>query len=255
MDNPSVTPPQPQQPRIEVAETPNYKPIVTYTVLGITVLVYLAQIATLYLLKVDLPGVLGVKINENIIAGELWRLFTPMLLHDDRLPLHILSNMYFLAIVGARLEKFTGHRAFLLLYIVAGFAGNVFSFLFSENPAWGASTSLFGLMGAQVIFVLHNRPYLADDGKAAIQNALVLIGFNVVIGIGIGADNWGHLGGLAGGTLFAWFGGPKLDLEEISFPRFRLIDARRWREKIFGAALVMIIFGGFAALKIAGIAF
>jgi len=262
MDNENITPPAQPRPRIEVVETPNYKPVMTYTILGVTVFVYLLQMATLYLWpKIDLPAALGVKANDLIVAGQWWRLFTPMLLHDDSLlPLHIGFNMYFLAIVGTRLEKFTGHRAFLLLYIVAGFAGNVFSFLFSPYDALGASTALFGLMGAQVMFVLHNRAFLADNGKAALQNALVLIGLNIVIGIslnasGIGIDNWGHIGGLAGGALFAWFGGVKLDLEEIAFPRFRLVDTRRGREQIFGAALVMLIFGGFALLKIAGIAF
>ena len=255
MNNENITPPAQPRPRIEVVEAPNYKPVVTYTILGITVFVYILQMATLYWLKLDVPAALGIKANDLIIAGQWWRLFTPMLLHDDSMILHIGFNMYFLAIVGARLEKFTGHRSFLLLYIVAGFAGNVFSFLFSPNPAWGASTALFGLMGAQVIFVLHNRSFLADGGKAALRDALVLIGLNIVIGITIGADNWGHIGGLAGGALFAWFGGVKLDLEEIAFPRFRLIDARRGREQIFGAALVMLIFGGFALLKIAGIAF
>lgn len=255
IENETPSPPAQPQPRIEVVKTPDHKPLVTYTILGITIFVYLLQIGTLYFLKVDLPGALGLKVNELIIAGQWWRLFTPMLLHDDRLPLHIASNMYFLAIVGPRLEKFTGHRAFLLLYIVAAFAGNVFSFLFSANPAWGASTALFGLMGAQVVFVLHNRLYLADNGKAAMQNALLLIVLNVVIGFGIGADNWGHIGGLAGGMLFAWFGGPKLDLAEIAFPRFQLIDARTWAEKWFAAALVMLVFGGFAVLKIMGIAF
>jgi rhomboid protease GluP len=254
-NEPGTSPAQPGAPRLEVVATPNTKPVVTYTILGITVFVYLLQIATLYFLKIDLPAALGAKINELIMAGEIWRLFTPMLLHDDQLPLHVMSNMYFLAIVGSRLEKFTGHWAFLLLYLVAGFAGNVFSFLFSPYNAWGASTALFGLMGAQVVFVLHNKPFLADEGKAALQNALMLIVLNVVIGFAIGADNWGHIGGLAGGALFAWFGGVKLELEEIAFPRFRLVDVRRWREKLFAAALVMIIFGGFALLKIMGIAF
>jgi len=254
-ENETPTPPAQPQPRIEVVQTPNHKPVVTYTFLGITIFVYILQMATLYLMGTDIPGVLGLKVNELIIAGQWWRLFTPMFLHDDQLPLHIASNMYFLAIVGPRLEKFTGHWAFLLLYVIAAFAGNVFSFLFSENPAWGASTALFGLMGAQVIFVLHNRLYLADNGKAAMQNALVLIVLNVLIGFGIGADNWGHIGGLAGGALFAWFGGPKLDLEEISFPHFRLIDARTRGEKWFAAILVMLVFGGFAILKITGIAF
>lgn len=256
IEDESVIPPAPPtQPQIEVIDMPAYKPVMTYTILVITVLVYLTQLGTLYFMQVDLPGVLGAKINEYIIAGQLWRLFTPMLLHDDRLPMHILFNMYFLAVVGARLERFTGPWPFLLLYVVAGFAGNVFSFLFSPYNAWGASTSLFGLMGAQVIFILHNRPFLVDNGKAGLQNVLVLIGANVFIGFIIGADNWGHIGGLVGGTLFAWFGGPKLDLEEVAFPRFRLINVRKSREQFLGAALVMLIFGGFAALKILGIAF
>jgi rhomboid protease GluP len=246
---------QPEQVRIQVVALPDYKPIVTYTILGITVFIYLLQIGTLYLLKIDLPGALGSKVNELIIDGQFWRLFTPMLLHDDRLPFHILTNMYFLAVVGARTEKFAGHWTFLLLYVVAGFAGNVFSFLFSANPAWGASTSLFGLMGTQVIFALHNRSFLHDNGKEPLQNALSLIVINVIIGFAIQADNWGHLGGLAGGALFAWFGGVKLDLEEIAFPRFRLMDVRTWGERLFAAALVMGVFGGFAVLKITGIAF
>ena len=256
MTNEISTPPvEPVQPRLQVVESPNHKPVVTYTILGITVFVFLLQMATLSWLKVDLPGIWGAKINEAIIAGQVWRLFTPMLLHDDHMFLHIASNMYFLAIVGPRLEKFAGHWAFLLLYVVAGFAGNVFSFLFTANPSWGASTALFGLLGAQVVFVMHNKSFLEDDGKAALQNALTLIGINVVIGFIIQADNWGHIGGVVGGALFAWFGGVKLDLQEIAFPNFRLADVRSGREKLFGAALVMFVFGGLAALKIAGIAF
>lgn len=257
MDNETITeaPAEPLQPRLEIVATPNYKPVVTFVILGITVLVYLWQIATLFVYNIDYPGEFGAKINEAIIAGQFWRLFTPMLLHDDRLPLHILSNMYFLAIVGARFEKFSGHWRFLLLYIVAGFAGNVFSFLFSAYPAWGASTALFGLMGAQVVFVLQNRPFLEENGKASLQNALTLIGLNVVIGITIGADNWGHIGGLVGGAAFAWFGGPKLALKEEAYPRFRLVDAGDWRGQLTGATLVIVLFGLLATLKILGIAF
>ena len=259
MTNQTDIPPVPIQPRLQVVESPNYKPVMTYTILGITIFIYLLQMATKLLLNVDLPAALGLKSNELIIAGQYWRLFTPMLLHDDRLPLgisHILFNMYFLVVVGPRLEKFAGHWAFLLLYVVAGFAGNVFSFLFSAAPSLGASTALYGLMGAQLIFILRNKSFLADEGKAALQNTLTNIGINVFISFSIPAiDIWGHIGGLAGGALFAWFGGAKLDLEEIAFPRFKLVDVRSTREKLFGAALVMIIFGGFAILKITGIAF
>lgn len=246
---------QPEQVRIQVVSVPNHRPVMTYIILGITVFIYILQIATLYLMKIDLPGVLGIKDNELIIAGQFWRLFTPMLLHDDRMFLHVGFNMYFLAAIGPRLEKFSGPWAFLLLYVLAGFAGNVFSFLFSANQAWGASTSIYGLMAAQLIYILHNRSFMENDGKDALQSTLIMIGANTLIGFMVGADNWGHIGGLAGGVLFAWFGGVKLDLEEIAFPRFRLVDARKWSERLFAAALVMGVFGGFAVLKITGIAF
>ncbi len=250
---PEFPPITPDSQPMEMVGIPNFKPLVTYTILGLTVLVYLAQIGTLYLLDVDIPGVLGIKANSAIIAGQFWRLFTPMLLHDDRLPIHILSNMYFLAIVGSRLEKFTGHTRFLLLYVVAGFAGNVFSFLFSANQAWGASTSLFGLMGAEAVFALQNRSMLADGGKKALQNVLTLAGLNVVIGITVGADNWGHIGGLVGGLAFAWFGGVKFEVRQESFARLRVEDVRGWQEQLTGAAVVMIVFGGLAMTKIFGL--
>ncbi len=254
-DEPRAAPPlaQPVPRQIEITEIPNYKPVVTYVILGLTVLVYLAQIGTLYLLKMDIPGMVGAKINEYIVAGQIWRLFTPMLLHDDRLPIHIISNMYFLVIVGSRVEKFYGHGRFLLLYILAGFAGNVTSFLFSTYASWGASTALFGLMGAEAIFVLQNRSMLADNGRKGLQNVLTVVGMNVIIGIMVGADNWGHIGGLLGGLAFAWFGGVKLQLEEIAYPRFRVIDSRSLENLLTGAALVAVVFGFLAAMKIFGI--
>lgn len=256
-ESPAAAPAQPQEPKpaqIEIVAAPNYRPVVTYTILVITVLVYALQMITLYWLQLDIPLALGMKVNQLIISGQLWRLFTPMLLHDDLLPFHILLNMYFLAIVGARLEKFTGPWRFLLLYIVAGFAGNVMSFLFSPDNSAGASTALFGLMGAQLIFVLQNRSFLADNGKPALQNILTLIGLNLVIGLTLGfIDNWGHIGGLVGGMAFAWFGGSKLTLNEVAYPRFRLDDQRGWRDQLLGSAFVLIVFGGLAAAKIVGL--
>lgn len=261
--NTPVPPSETLQPKIEIVEVPNYKPVMTYSILGVTVFVWLLQMATLYLIHipglpahVDIPAALGLKDNAAILAGQYWRLFTPMLLHDDLLPLHILTNMYFLVVVGAQLERFAGHRRFLLLYIAAGFAGNVMSFLFSPDNSLGASTALFGLMGAQLIFVLQNRSFLAGNGRAALQNILILIGLNLFIGFALGfIDNWGHIGGLVGGLAFGWFGGVKLAPQEVAYPRFRLADTRGLSEEILGALLVFIVFGGFAVLKILGIAF
>src|SRR5687768_9256820 len=72
MDNETITPApaEPLQPRLEIVATPNYKPVVTFVILGITVLVYLWQIATLFVYNIDYPGAFGAKINEAIIAGS-----------------------------------------------------------------------------------------------------------------------------------------------------------------------------------------
>jgi rhomboid protease GluP len=103
----------------------------------------------------DVPAALGMKVNELIIHGQIWRLITPVLLHGSIL--HLGFNMYALYILGPGLERFYGHWRFLTLYLLAGFAGNVMSFIFSPNPSLGASTAIFGLLGAQGVFLYHNR--------------------------------------------------------------------------------------------------
>jgi rhomboid protease GluP len=85
----------------------------------------------------------------------LWRLFTPLLLHGSIA--HIGFNMYALFIIGPGLERYYGHLRFLVLYLLAGFAGNVFSFLFTPALSVGASTAIFGLVAAQGVFLYRHR--------------------------------------------------------------------------------------------------
>ena len=99
-------------------------PLVTYILLGLTVLMFAAQQLSLQIAKVDYPFVLLGKINELILQGQLWRLFTPALLHSN--VLHIAFNMYALYVFGTRLEPVYGHARFLMLYLLGAFGGNVF---------------------------------------------------------------------------------------------------------------------------------
>jgi rhomboid protease GluP len=206
----SSPPPQPPSRRVPV-EPRAEKPTVVYGLMGVTIAVYLLQMLSQWFLGADYPAALGMKVNELIMRGELWRLFTPMFLHGSIL--HIGFNMYALYILGPGMERYYGHTRFLGLYILAGFAGNVGSFLFASSPSLGSSTAIFGLLGAQGVFVYRNRQVFGAMAQRVLMNIVLIAGVNLLIGLSPGIDNWGHVGGLIGGTLFAWYAGPLYRLE------------------------------------------
>lgn len=237
--------PSPPQPRPVSVSLPASNPRVTYTILGITVAAYLLQLLTQFLFGYDVAVGLGAKANDAIRAGQLWRFFTPMLLHGSIL--HIGFNMYALYIFGIGLERRYGHGRFLLLYILSGFAGSVFSFLFSSANSIGASGAIFGLIGAEGIFLIQNRKLFGAQAKRALNNVIFVVAINLFLGLQPGIDNWGHMGGLMGGLIFAWFAGPHWEVQGIS-PNLQVVDLREPRSVIVGIAMVTIIFCTLAAI-------
>ena len=243
-----VIPPQPQP--VSVA-FPQAAPYVTYTIIGVTVLFYLLQLGSVAVFgyptsygNIDWLELFGARINDAIRAGQLWRLFTPALLHGS-IP-HIFFNMYALLSFGTSLEQYFGRQRFFLLYVLGAFTGNVVSFLFSDGYSVGASTAVFGLIGAEGIFLYQNRKLLGGRAKKALGNIIFIAAFNlIIIGSMAFIDNWGHIGGLVGGLMFAWFAGPIWAIEGIQ-PMLQIVDKRSSREVIVGAATVLIIFGGLA---------
>jgi rhomboid protease GluP len=234
----TLPPPPTTEP---LAARPAYRPLVTYTLIGICVVVYLLQMATQTLLGVDLPAALGVKANNLIEQGQVWRLVTPIFLHGYIL--HVAFNMYALFNIGPTLEKFYGRWRFLSLFLLSGFAGNVMSFIFSPYQSLGSSTAIFGLLGAEGVLVYQNREIFGNVARRALTQVVIIAAINLVIGLTPGAriDNWGHIGGLLGGTLFAWFGGPLLHKQGL-FPPFTLTNARGQREAILAGMGVGALF-------------
>jgi rhomboid protease GluP len=224
-------------------------PYVTYTIVGITVLVYLLQLGSVALLgyanamaRMDVLVALGARVNEMIRQGQLWRFITPVLLHAS-VP-HILFNMYALVAFGSGLERHFGHTRFLLLYLLGGFTGNVLSFLLSDGYSVGASTAVFGLVGAEGVFLFQNRGLLGNQFGRAIGNVLFIVAVNLMLGLTPGIDNWGHVGGLLGGLVFAWFAGPVWEVRRAQIGEgLVLADRREPREVLTGAAVVVLIFG------------
>jgi rhomboid protease GluP len=187
------------------------------------------------------------KINEYILAGQWWRLFTPMLLHGSLI--HIGFNMYALYALGPGLESTYGHGRFLALYLIAGFAGNVLSFLFSGANSLGSSTAIFGLIGAEAIFLFRNRQIFGAGAQRALTNVLFVALANLMLGFAApGIDNWGHIGGLLGGSFFAWFAGPLYTLRG-DFYAPRLEDVHNSARAVGAGAVDLLVFVGLAAMK------
>jgi rhomboid protease GluP len=130
--------------------------------------------------------------------------------------------------------------------VLGAFAGNVASFLFSPGYSVGASTAIFGLLGAEAIFLIQNRKVFPGQFRSAIGNIIFIAAINLfIIGSLPGIDNWGHVGGLIGGLMFTSFAGPLWAIEGV-YPAYHAVDRRSFQSVLIGAAMVILIFGGLA---------
>lgn len=222
-------------------------PIVTYSLLALTVIFYILQQVLERMYGFDLLfGLLG-KIIVFILAGQFWRLFTPALLHSSLI--HLMFNMYALSILGRQIEPFYGKWRFLLLYLIGAFGGNVLSFVLSSFNSLGASTAIFALLAAEVVFIWQNRQVFGKQSQGILMNLAFVLLLNLFIGISPGSntDNWGHLGGLMAGFFFAFMAGPLLEFRRQD-AGVRLTDSRTKQQVGLAAAMVLIAFMVIAAI-------
>jgi len=147
----------------------------------------------------------GVKANELIDAGEIWRFITPIFLHIGII--HLAFNSYAIWVVGPQVEKLYGGARFLLLYLLTGIAGVAASYWYHpETPSAGASGAIFGLFGVLLVFSIKNRKTIpAFFSQAMSKGILMTLALNLVIGFSIAqVDNAAHIGGLLAGCALAF---------------------------------------------------
>src|SRR3989440_10611415 len=126
--------------------------VVTRTLIGINVGVFLLELAT----GGNINGV-GSKIYEKgflfgplVAQGDWWRLFTSAFLHYGPIPLGF--NMFFLYWIGTPVEQYLGRGRFLLVYLVSGLAGSAGALVLSPNAVTvGAPGAIFGVLGAPLV--------------------------------------------------------------------------------------------------------
>lgn len=182
-------------------------PIVTFTLIGLNVGIYLVQLLMGSGLSANTGWIYehGVLVSSavdssgqvvGVAEGEWWRLGTAMFLHYGLL--HLGMNMLVLWFIGPALEDYLGHGRYALLYVVSGLAGAAGALIASPNSLTvGASGAIWGLMGAAL--VLEARRIYVFGGQA-----LGLVAINLVLTFAIpGVSIGGHIGGLIGGAASA----------------------------------------------------
>jgi membrane associated rhomboid family serine protease len=202
-----------ERTQVRTARTMTDEPRLTYALIAINVIVFLAEFAS----GVTAGGGSfggsdlirqGALYGPDVADGEVWRLLTAGFLHAGFA--HLFFNMYSLYILGSLLEPAVGRLRFAIIYFVSLFAGSFGALIAAPNTLTvGASGAIFGVMGATIV-VLRSRGLSVMESGLGIW-LLLNLGITFIIpGISIG----GHIGGLIGGALAALvlYGAPQLRL-------------------------------------------
>lgn len=169
-------------------------PVVTYGIIALCALVFLAEVAT-GLLSSNTGGAVYQQLAyvPQLTASQPWRIVTTLFTHSS--VLHILFNMFSLFVLGRQIEPMIGRLRFAGLFLLSGIGGSVGVLLFLPDAAVvGASGAIFGLFGAYFVIARHL-------GANASQ-LVIVIAINLAIGFVVPGIAWqAHLGGLIVGAL------------------------------------------------------
>jgi rhomboid protease GluP len=250
MADPPATPDAPVAPPVRTLALPSVNPIFTYAFLVANVLVFGATLSLGRTPRgIPLLFELGWKDSAAIVAGgEYWRLVTPIFLHANLL--HLGFNCYALYILGPQVERHFGYMRFLVVYLLSGIAGVIASVAFKPAAySVGASGAIFGLVGALIVYLYQNRDLFGGMGRRRLASAIQVAVMNLIIGFASGGviDNWGHIGGFAGGAAITWLLGPLFAVEGGFDVRARVEDRRpvavRWAAAFASVAALVALTG------------
>ena len=212
-----------QKTKVRTARTLTGEPQLTYFLIAVNVIAFLAMTSSGGSLT-DPGGSVyqhGALYGPLVADGEWWRIVTAGFLHAGII--HIAFNMYFLYFLGTIIEPMIGKLRFGLIYAVSLLGGSFGALLLSPNtPTVGASGAVFGLMGAAILA-------MRARGIDPMQSGL---GVTLLLNLGItflipGISKGGHVGGLVAGAI-------------VGYVLFEIADRRRSAERPVLAACVVL---------------
>ncbi|MDM8526802.1 rhomboid family intramembrane serine protease [Anaerolineales bacterium HSG24] len=242
---------QPQQ----YLSIPFNKPVVTYPMIGVIVLVFgifaFQAGGTGTRLYSSMLIIYGANFGQYIVEGEVWRFFTSMFLHGS--PAHLLFNAYALFIFGLEMERIFGADRYLVIYTLSGLFGSLTSFATNGINTFsvGASGAIFGIIGMNLAYFLIHRKQMGQFGRQRVSSILMIIGINIMFGLAMpNIDNMAHMGGLAAGFLMGLGLAPRYNVQNPGTYDAHLVDTISLYNRWWVTAFAVLILGTLTQLAI-----
>ena len=215
----------------------------TWVVLAANLLIWLAMEASGGSTDTDVLVLFGAKVNFLITNGEVWRLFTAMFLHIGFW--HLLVNAYSLYNMGTLLEPLLGTPRFVAVYVLSGLCGSLASYQFNPHAiSAGASGAIFGLVGAVGVFFFTHRKVFGEVSTRMVSNIAFIALINLAFGLRAGGvDNYGHMGGLAGGIVLGALLSPRYGGIFMDRPQLFVRDGNPLRAWLFALIFALALAG------------
>ena len=199
------------------------KPVVTYFLIGICVLVFLLQLSSqtyktgqIFYSYGLIPSVL---MGHNSLPMDLYvvpayfTVFTSMFMHGGFM--HLIGNMLYMWIFADNIEDNLGPSKFLIFYLLSGVGAAMTQVLMdthSQIPMVGSSGAVGGVLGAYLINHPNARVLVLIPfgffSQLIIIRALFVLGFWFIlqfISSGGGVAYAAHIGGFVSGMILILF--------------------------------------------------
>lgn len=165
--------------------------VVTYTILALNVLVFIA-------VHVGSPKILQDLVMVPVLTeSEPWRLLTSAFIHVQIF--YIFSNLFMLWQLGPPLEQMLGRLRFTVFYLLSALGGSVAVWIFAVfgSATLGVFGVVFGLVG---VFLVISCVCGFD-----ITWIIAYVAITAVLSFAIPNVSWqGHFGGFIVGAALAW---------------------------------------------------
>lgn len=254
---------------------------IVYVLIGVNLMFYLISFTLSQVYDpIFVLHLLGAEYLTDIFRGQIWRFVTPSFLHAGFF--HLILNMWALFHLGGAIETFYGQKKLLIVYVLTGICGSIFSIMFGWGCLYlseirlillpicpanigsgfplsvGSSAAVFGFVGLMIGNKFKKNTYsVSIDNYINTSQLWFFVAINILFGLGINGfgggfaiNNLAHIGGFLGGFLLGLF----LDLINTTFQtrQKRVIESMLYLITVlilvlsFSAQLLYIMFAVYA---------